>query len=89
MKVKKIPMRTCVVTKEQRPKQDLVRVFRTPEGDVKIDPTGKANGRGAYLMLDKGVIEKAIKTKVLDKKLEVNIPNEIYEELLELVKNAK
>ncbi|MDD2259731.1 MAG: YlxR family protein [Acholeplasmataceae bacterium] len=89
MKVKKIPMRTCVVTKEQRPKQDLVRVVATKEGKISVDLTGKANGRGAYLMLDKSVIEKAIKTKVLDKKLEVNIPNEIYEELLELVKNAK
>ncbi len=89
MKVKKIPMRTCVVTKEQRPKQDLVRVVATKEGKISVDLTGKVNGRGAYLMLDKSVIEKAIKTKVLDKKLEVNIPNEIYEELLELVKNAK
>lgn len=89
MKVKKIPMRTCVVTKEQRPKQDLVRVVATKEGLVTIDLTGKANGRGAYLTLEKSVIEKAIKTKALDKKLEVTIANEIYQELLELAKNAK
>lgn len=89
MKVKKIPMRTCVVTKEQRPKQDLVRVVATKEGLVSVDLTGKANGRGAYLTLEKSVIEKAIKTKALDKKLEVSIANEIYQELLELAKNAK
>jgi len=89
MKVKKIPMRTCVVTKEQRPKQDLVRVVATKEGLVSVDLTGKANGRGAYLTLEKSVIEKAIKTKALDKKLEVTIANEIYQELLELAKNAK
>ncbi len=89
MTVKKIPMRTCVVTKEQRPKQDLVRVVATKEGLVSVDLTGKANGRGAYLTLEKSVIEKAIKTKALDKKLEVTIANEIYQELLELAKNAK
>ena len=52
MKVKKIPMRTCVVTKEKLPKKDLVRVVRTPEGSVIIDETGKSNGRGAYLKKD-------------------------------------
>jgi len=56
---------------------------------VSVDLTGKANGRGAYLTLEKSVIEKAIKTKALDKKLEVTIANEIYQELLELAKNAK
>ena len=49
MKMKKIPMRTCLVTREKLPKQELIRVVRTPEGSVVIDETGKANGRGAYL----------------------------------------
>lgn len=85
MVVKKIPMRTCVVTREQFPKMELIRVLRTPEGTVIIDTKGKANGRGAYLKKDKDVILKAQKTKVLDKILEVNVPDEIYQELLELI----
>lgn len=85
MVVKKIPMRTCVVTREQFPKMELIRVLRTPEGTVTIDTKGKANGRGAYLKKDKEVILKAQKTKVLDKILEVSVPSEIYEQLLELI----
>ena len=85
MVVKKVPMRSCVVTREQFPKIELIRVIRTPEGNVTIDTKGKANGRGAYLKKDKAVILKAQKTKVLDKVLEVNVPDEIYEQLLELI----
>lgn len=85
MVVKKIPMRTCVVTREQFPKSELIRVIRTPEGNVTIDTKGKANGRGAYLKKDKAVILKAQKTKVLDKMLEVSVPEEIYTMLLELI----
>ena len=84
--MKKIPLRTCVVTKEKLPKRELVRVVRTPLGEVIIDETGKANGRGTYLKLDKEVIEKARKTKVLDKNLEVTVPDNIYDELLNLIK---
>ena len=85
MKERKIPMRTCVVTREQFPKMELIRVIRTPEGLVTIDTKGKANGRGAYLKKDSAVILKAQKTKVLDKVLEVNVPDEIYQQLLELI----
>ena len=83
--VKKIPMRTCVVTREQFPKMELIRVIRTPEGNVEIDTKGKANGRGAYLKKDAAVILKAQKTKVLEKVLEVSVPDEIYQQLLELI----
>ena len=82
MKVKKIPMRTCAVTKEKYPKKELIRVVRTPEGDVIVDQTGKQNGRGAYLKKDKEVIEKARISKILEKHLETKIENEIYDELL-------
>ena len=85
MKQRKIPMRTCVITKEKCEKKDLVRVVRTPEGEVVIDLTGKKNGRGAYLKKDKEVIEKASKNKVLDRILEVEINDSIYEELKGLV----
>jgi hypothetical protein len=83
-KVKKTPLRTCVVTKEVCPKKSLIRVACTKEGLVSIDLIGKAPGRGAYLKLSKEVILLAKKSKALDKKLEAVVPDEIYEELLKL-----
>lgn len=85
MKVKKIPMRSCVVTHEKLPKQELVRVVRTPEEKVIVDLTGKANGRGAYLKKDKEVFEKAKTKKVLDRILEVEVKEEVYDELNKLI----
>ena len=85
MKNKKIPMRSCVVTHEKLPKKELIRVVRTPDGNVIVDQTGKANGRGAYLKLDLEVINKAEKIKVLDKILEVEVPSNVYEELRNLL----
>lgn len=84
-KVKKIPLRTCVVTKEVLPKKDLIRITATKDGNVAIDFIGKAHGRGAYLKLDKDVILKAQKTKALDRKLEAAVPDSIYEELLKIL----
>ena len=83
--MKKIPMRTCLITGEKLEKKDLIRVVRTPESNVIVDNTGKANGRGAYLKRDLTVIDKAQKSKILDKKLEVNVPDSVYNELRELV----
>ncbi|MBE0700415.1 MAG: YlxR family protein, partial [Acholeplasmataceae bacterium] len=74
-KVKKVPLRTCVVTKEVLPKKSLIRIAATKEGQVSIDPIGKAPGRGAYLKLSREVILLAKKNKVLDKKLEVTVPD--------------
>ena len=85
MKAKKILMRTCVVTNEKVPKTDLVRVVRTPVGGVIIDPTGKANGRGAYLKKDLEVFKKAKSTKVLQRHLDVVIPDNIFDELEKLI----
>lgn len=85
MKPKKIPMRKCVITNERFPKKELIRVVRNKEGEVAVDVTGKLNGRGAYLKKDKAVINKAIKSKKLDRHLEVVIPESIYEELLQLL----
>lgn len=81
MKVKKIPMRTCVVTKEKLPKKELIRVVRTPEGDIIIDEAGKANGRGAYLKKDIEVFHKAKQSKILNRHLEVEVPDSIFDEL--------
>ena len=86
MKTKKIPMRTCVVTKEKYPKMELIRVVRTPEGSVVVDTTGKLNGRGAYLKKDLAVFEKAKKSKVLDRHLEVSVDDSLYEALNDLLK---
>ncbi len=80
MKMRKIPMRTCVVTKEKLPKKDLIRIVRTEDGVI-YDLTGKVNGRGAYLKKDKEVFAKARKSKVLEKYLEVSIPDTFYDEL--------
>lgn len=85
MKTKKIPIRTCVITKEKYPKQELVRVVRTPEGNVIVDLTGKANGRGAYLKKDLETIEKAKTSKQLNRHLEVDVPDTIYEELKSII----
>lgn len=84
--MKKIPMRSCLITKEKLPKKDLIRIVRTPEGTVIIDEIGKVNGRGAYLKKDIEVINKAKKNKVLERVLEVKVPDSIYDELIEKLK---
>ena len=87
MKQKKIPLRTCVITKEKLPKKELLRIVRTPEGNVIIDESGKANGRGAYIKKDETIINKARLNKQLETHLECNIPDSIYEEILNIINN--
>ena len=84
--MRKMPERTCIVTKEKTNKRDLLRVVRDKEGNVMVDVTGKANGRGAYLKKDIEIIKKAQSSKILDKVLEVNIPESIYEEMINMIK---
>ena len=85
-------MRSCVITKEKLPKNELIRIVRTPEGEIVIDPTGKKIAikviypHGAYLKKDLEVFEKAKKGNALGHHLEANIPDYIFEELKELVK---
>lgn len=86
MKNKKIPLRTCIVTKEVLPKQELLRVVINKDKEVSIDLTGKQNGRGVYLKKDIEVINKAKNLKILDKKLEVEIDEKLYEDLINLIK---
>jgi len=85
MKKRKIPLRTCVVTKEQLPKKELIRIVRDKEFNVLVDETGKANGRGAYIKKDIEVLEKARKSKILEKKLECEIKDNIYEEIKKII----
>lgn len=79
--MKKIPMRKCVVTQEQFPKKELIRVVRTPEGNVVIDKGGRVNGHGAYIKNDLSVLDLAKKKKALARALECEIPESLYEEL--------
>ena len=85
MRVKKIPMRTCVVTNERFPKGELLRIVKTPEGDIKPDLTGKLNGHGAYIKKDAETLDKAIKTKALARHLECEISDSVYEEIRKII----
>ncbi len=84
MKIKKIPQRKCVGCNEMKDKKSLVRVVRSPEGEISIDSTGKKNGRGVYLCPNRECVEKAKKGKRLEKALEKTISDEIYGQLLEI-----
>lgn len=84
MKVKKIPMRSCVVTREKLPKQELLRIVKF-EGQISVDPSGKMNGKGCYIKKSMEVLEKAKKTKVLDRVLETTINDSIYEEIIKYI----
>ncbi len=84
-KVKKVPMRRCLATNESHPKKEMFRIVRTPEGGVLVDPNGKMNGRGAYLSKTSEAILLAQKKKVLDRELEIAVPDAIYQELLSLI----
>ena len=79
---KKIPIRRCLATNQPFPKKEMFRIVRTPDGDVIVDDTGKANGRGAYLSKSKEAIMIAKSKKLLDKQLEVAVSEEIYAQLL-------
>lgn len=81
-KQKKIPMRTCIGCGESKPKKDLVRVVREPEGTLIVDLTGKKNGRGAYICHDVECLKKAQKGRRLEKSFSMQIPNEVYDELM-------
>ena len=87
MKQKKIPLRTCIISREKLPKRELLRIVRTPEGNVVIDLTGKANGRGAYIKKDVSIIQKAKLSKQLENHLEVEIPDSIYE-VINIINNS-
>jgi predicted RNA-binding protein YlxR (DUF448 family) len=78
MKVKKIPQRMCLGCQEMKPKKELIRVAKDSEGNIKIDLTGKAPGRGAYICKSIECLEKAVKTKRFEKAFETKISDEIY-----------
>ncbi|KAB3531340.1 RNase P modulator RnpM [Alkaliphilus serpentinus] len=83
MKTKKIPLRKCVGCNEMKPKKELIRVVKNQEGEVKVDLTGKANGRGAYICYNIPCFEKAKKTKALNRAFECSISDEVYNKLIQ------
>ncbi|MFV8827189.1 RNase P modulator RnpM [Alkalihalobacterium sp. APHAB7] len=85
MKQRKVPLRKCIVTNEMKPKKELIRVVRSPEGEVSIDQTGKKNGRGAYISNGKEYFEQAKKKDILSKQLNIKVSEEIYDQLIEQV----
>ena len=80
-KIKKIPMRQCLGCNEHKPKRELIRVVRTPEGEVVADLTGKKNGRGAYLCPSDSCLRRVQKSKRAEKVLECAIPDEVYQSI--------
>ena len=78
---KKIPQRQCMGCRERKAKRELIRVVREPDGNVSLDSSGKLNGRGAYICPDPECLKKAIRSKALDRSLEVTIPEEVYNRL--------
>lgn len=81
MGVKKIPMRMCVGCREMKPKKELIRAVKTPEGEIKLDFTGKLNGRGAYICKSEECLSRAGKTNALSRAFGVRVDSEIYERL--------
>ena len=85
---KKIPMRQCLGCREMKPKRELMRVVRSPEGAVALDLRGKANGRGAYICRSADCLRRAVKSNALARALETEIPPEVLESLLKEMEEA-
>lgn len=88
MKVKKIPLRMCTGCMEMKPKKELIRVVKSPEGEVSVDLTGKRSGRGAYVCKNEECLEKAFKAKRLSRNLDTQISEEVYNRLREEINNG-
>lgn len=78
---KKIPMRQCLGCREMKPKRELIRVVRSPEGEISLDFNGKASGRGAYVCPNPACLKKAVKARALERAFSAQIPPEVYEKL--------
>ncbi len=83
--MKKIPMRKCLASGESLPKKELLRIVRTPEGEVKVDTTGKLNGKGAYLKKSLEALQIAKKKNLISKALEVSVDEEVYKEIEKVI----
>ena len=86
---KKIPLRQCLGCREMKPKKELIRVVRSPEGEISLDFKGKASGRGAYVCPNGACLKKAVKAKALERALSVSIPPDIYDKLQEQMEGGR
>ncbi|AQS53191.1 hypothetical protein BW727_100798 [Jeotgalibaca dankookensis] len=86
---KKVPMRRCIVSNEMKPKKEMIRIVKTPKGELAIDPTGKKNGRGAYISMEPTLVEKAKKQHLLDRQFGMTVSDDFYGELYEYVDHQK
>lgn len=86
---KRIPMRQCLGCREMKPKPELLRVVRSPEGEVSLDTRGKKPGRGAYVCPNADCLKKAIKTRALSRALETEIPEEVMQRLAAELEEGK
>lgn len=84
---RKIPMRKCVVSQERFPKKELLRIVRTPENKIEIDLTGKKNGHGAYIQKSLETLEKAKKSRALERALEMELDEKAWQELKDAIQN--
>ena len=89
MPVKKIPLRMCTGCREHKPKKELIRVVKSPPGEISIDFTGKKSGRGAYICNNAACLEKAVKTRQLERAFSSSIPQEVYQRLEEELKKGE
>lgn len=87
--IKKIPMRQCLGCREMKPKAELIRAVRSPEGEISLDFRGKAPGRGAYVCKNSDCLKKAIKSKALERAFSAQIPREVYDKLNEQMEAEK
>ena len=85
MKTKKIPVRLCVACRSPRPKKEMLRIVKSPEGMLKLDTTGKAQGRGAYICPDVECLDKAKKTRALERALDYPLTEELYNEIKRVI----
>ncbi|GAB7231543.1 RNase P modulator RnpM [Facklamia hominis] len=88
-KKRKIPMRKCVVSGQSYPKKELIRIVRTPEGKIELDPSGRMNGRGAYIALEPELAKEAKTKKVFNRVFKTEIDDQFYDKLFEYIDHQK
>ncbi|HHT26807.1 MAG TPA: YlxR family protein [Firmicutes bacterium] len=89
MRQRRVPQRTCVGCRQVRAKKELVRIVRTPDGNVLVDPTGKASGRGGYICPSVTCLEQAVKTRSLDRALQIAVPTAVVEQLRQQLQDVR
>ena len=89
MSTKKVPLRQCIGCGEMKSKKEMIRILRTPEGEFTLDATGRKNGRGAYVCLSQECLEKAVKSRGLERSLKMAVPAEVYEDLKKELANIE